>query len=443
MGRLTLNMLLSFAQFEREVTAERIRDKIAASKAKGMWMGGTPPLRYRPDGRSLAIVEDQATIVTDIFRRYLEVGNVRMLADDLRRDGILVPRRATQTGKPIGGAPFGRGQLYTILRCPTYVGEVHHRGQIHAGLHAAIIARPAWDAVQDRLAANRQGVRSGARAQQPSLLAGLIEDADGNKLTATHTCKGKVRYRYYTSTNEQTGRPAARIPAREIENVVRSSIPDLFGDAIALAHRAGLAVPAHALADHVERCATAARRAQDRDGVFVRDIVRTVRVHESGIDIVLDIAALAASLQVSLTADAAATLTLGNDVRLTRTGRAMRLIQAQGQTAGHNVDTALIKLIARAHSWWGELRLGQLNITELAARERVASSYVTRVVRLVFLSPQVVQAILAGNQRAGVDSTMLTLKHELDPSWEGQDRTLSALKNIVHRRAEDCHPRQF
>src|SRR5687768_178819 len=131
MGRLTLNMLLSFAQFEREVTAERIRDKIAASKAKGMWMGGVPPLGYRPDGRTLAIVEDHAALIRELFDRYLKVGNVPLLLTQLQKDNIRVPVRHASTGRTFGGGRFARGQLYHILSSPIYVGEVHHGGRIY------------------------------------------------------------------------------------------------------------------------------------------------------------------------------------------------------------------------------------------------------------------------------------------------------------------------
>jgi DNA invertase Pin-like site-specific DNA recombinase len=153
MGRLTLNMLLSFAQFEREVTAERIRDKIAASKARGMWMGGTPPLGYKPDGRSLAVVEEHATIIRDIYERYLATGNVRLVAEQLAAANIGAPvRHRTGSGEPFGGVPFTRGQIHAFLKCPTYVGEIHHQGRVHAGLHPPIIDRDTWDAVQRRLA---------------------------------------------------------------------------------------------------------------------------------------------------------------------------------------------------------------------------------------------------------------------------------------------------
>ena len=183
-------MLLSFAQFEREVTAERIRDKIAASKAKGMWMGGTPPLGYRPDGRSLAIVEEHAVLVRDIFNRYLRPGsNVRTVAEDLQRERIHSPLRATAAGKPMGGKPLERGQLYKLLSCPTYIGEVHHKGQVYPGLHKAIVERDVWEAVQRKLADSIRGTRTRSRASSPSLLAGRIFDSAGEPLIAVHACR--------------------------------------------------------------------------------------------------------------------------------------------------------------------------------------------------------------------------------------------------------------
>jgi DNA invertase Pin-like site-specific DNA recombinase len=162
MGRLTLNMLLSFAQFEREVTAERIRDKIAASKAKGMWMGGNPPLGYRPNGRSLAIVEEHAQIIGDLFRRYREIGNVRLLKEQLDDEGVTSPERSTSTGRRIGGGPFSRGQIYRLLSNPIYIGEIHHKGNVFAGQHEAIIERQLWAEVQAQLADHRQGQQRAA-----------------------------------------------------------------------------------------------------------------------------------------------------------------------------------------------------------------------------------------------------------------------------------------
>ena len=206
MGRLTLNMLLSFAQFEREVTAERIRDKIAASKAKGMWMGGVPPLGYRPDGRSLAIVEDHAALVREIYTRYLELGTVRLLADWLQAKGLRTPQRVTANGRSYGNRFFSRGQLYFLLRNPIYAGDIPHRDTTYPGNHPPIIARDIWEAVQAQLADHAQGKRQ-AREPRASLLAGLLFDPEGEPLIAVHTTKSmpedgdhaRKRYRYYVS----------------------------------------------------------------------------------------------------------------------------------------------------------------------------------------------------------------------------------------------------
>ena len=199
MGRLTLNMLLSFAQFEREVTAERIRDKIAASKARGMWMGGNPPLGYKPDGRSLEIVPEHAQLVREIFQRYLDIGNVRLLAQQLADAGICVPLRTSLTGRRMGGGLFTRGQIYKILSNPISLGEIHHKSRVYDGKREAIIERELWDADQARLADNTQGQQRGATAKSPSLFAGRVFDETGEPLVASHASKGKVRYRYYVS----------------------------------------------------------------------------------------------------------------------------------------------------------------------------------------------------------------------------------------------------
>jgi DNA invertase Pin-like site-specific DNA recombinase len=180
MGRLTLNVLLSFAQFEREVIGERIRDKIAASKRKGMWMGGVPPLGYRVEDRKLRIIDSEAEIVRAIFRRYAELGSVRLVKEELDARGIKSKSWTSASGRPIGGKPFSRGALYLMLQNRTYLSEIVHKGQSHPGDHAPIIDQPLWDAAQSRLADNTAERSSGTRTRQPSLLAGILFDPDDN-----------------------------------------------------------------------------------------------------------------------------------------------------------------------------------------------------------------------------------------------------------------------
>src|SRR5690349_18107998 len=186
MGRLTLNVLLSFAQFEREVIGERIRDKIAASKKKGMWMGGVPPLGYRVRDRKLVIVDSEAEIVRAIFRRYAELGSVRLLKDELEARGIRSKSWSSASGRVIGGKTFSRGALYLMLQNRLYRGEIVHKRQSYPGEHTPIIDPPLWNAVHAQLGSNTAKRNSGTRARQQSLLAGILFDGDRNRMTPTH-----------------------------------------------------------------------------------------------------------------------------------------------------------------------------------------------------------------------------------------------------------------
>jgi site-specific DNA recombinase len=435
MGRLTLNMLLSFAQFEREVTAERIRDKIAASKARGMWMGGTPPLGYKPDGRSLAIVEEHAVIIRGIFQRYLACGNVRLVAEQLTRENIRAPvRHRTGSGAAFGGVAFTRGQIHAFLKCPTYVAEIHHQGRVHAALHPAIIDRGTWGAVQRRLAEHVRGARRGPRTASPALLAGVIADGSGEPLISAHACKGQVRYRYYVSRashHAASGTGTAprsatglRVPAPEIEAAVAQAVARALEDPLALAASLGLPIrPAdiHALAG---RAAELSRLALKRDRDLLGDIITQVRVLDSGVEVELTVPAFAAQLRLPARADADATLTLRTDLRLTRTGRAVRLVQGDGLAPSVPTNTALISLVVKAHRWWQILQAGEVDIKMLAAQEKVSASWITRVLRLAFLSPAVTDALLAGRLRAGVDAALLTATDAVPASWAEQQRML-------------------
>ena len=308
MGRLTLNMLLSFAQFEREVTAERIRDKIAASKAKGMWMGGTPPLGYRADGRSLAIFEEHSALVRHLFERYVELRNVRLLAEELEAQGVRMPRRTTLKGRTFGGLPFFRGQIYKLLSTKTYIGLVEHAGQTYLGTHPAIIDQPLWDAVQTILAENLQGKRTAARATDASLLAGLLVDDRGVPMVATHACKGKVRYRYYVSRDLQQSGDAAsvegwRLPAREIELLLRTKLTEALRNPLAMlsASVAGALSPVELprlVKQATELSDLVALRSKLGDAV-IRELVKQVHLRRDAIDVMIRPDVLAAKLGVA------------------------------------------------------------------------------------------------------------------------------------------------
>ena len=228
MGRLTLNVLLSFAQFEREVTGERIRDKIAASKRKGIWMGGVVSLGYRVENRALHVVEEHAAFVRDLFRRYLEIGSVVRLKAVLDQENVRLPIRTDCGGKSVGGGPISRGHLYKILSNPIYVGRLIHKAQVHEGLHGPIVDQEIWDRVQSLLAEHAQN-RAGARQDSDALLAGKFFDDRGNLMSPSHATKGGRRYRYYVSQAVLQGRKEDagsifRVPAMEIERRVIDAV---------------------------------------------------------------------------------------------------------------------------------------------------------------------------------------------------------------------------
>ena len=235
MGRLTLNVLLSFAQFEREVAGERIRDKIAASKRKGMWMGGLPPLGYDVRDRKLVVNQEEAKTLLHIFRRYVELRSVRALKAELDTAGIRSKRRTFADGTVYGGHKLSRGALYLMLQNRIYRGEITHKGNAYPGEHKAIVERALWDKVQVVLAENRVSRTTGSDAKYPSLLAGLAFDDSGERLTPTHAVKKGTRYRYYVSKSLITGTAkdhsqGRRIPAGNLEGLVIGKLRAFLSD---------------------------------------------------------------------------------------------------------------------------------------------------------------------------------------------------------------------
>src|SRR6202000_2742242 len=199
MGRLTLNVLLSFAQFEREVTSERIRDKISASKRKGLWVGGMAPLGYDTKDRRITVNEAEADGVRSIFRGYAELGRLNLLMADLRKRGIVTKVRTLKSGEQIGGIPFTRGPLAHLLRNRFYIGEVAFKGEVLAGEQRGIIDRGLFDGVQAKLHEQANNLKA-VRAKSEALLAGRIYDDRSNRMSPSHARKRGIKYRYYLSS---------------------------------------------------------------------------------------------------------------------------------------------------------------------------------------------------------------------------------------------------
>ena len=437
MGRLTLNVLLSFAQFEREVIGERIRDKIAASKKKGMWMGGVPPLGYRVEDRKLVVIDSEAETVRAIFRRYAELGSVRLLKNDLDARGIKSKAWTSASGRIIGGKPFSRGALYLILQNRAYPGEIVHKGQSHPGEHVPIIDQPLWDAAQTQLASNATERNSATRTRQPSLLTSMLFDADGNQMTPSHAVKKGTRYRYYVSrpliTKDQTeSSTGLRIPAEEIERLVTSRVRQWLLDPSSIHLPTRLSDPSaqrRLLARARELGNSWPELPATRQRVLLTGLIERIDVGAEQIDIHFRPAGLDALLDPAAASLASAiddeTQILSIPVRPHRSGREIRmLIEGTDPFAAAKPDARLIKLLIRARRFNTAL-VGSDGVpfAAVARRQGVSPSYFTRLVRLSYLAPDITQAILDGRQPPDLTADKLLAHSRLPLAWQDQ-RTL-------------------
>jgi site-specific DNA recombinase len=436
MGRLTLNVLLSFAQFEREVIGERIRDKITASKRKGMWMGGVPPLGYRVQDRKLVIIDSEAEIVRSIFRRYAELGSVRLLKEELDAGGVKSRSWTSASGRPRGDKPFARGALYLMLQNRVYRGEIVHKGQSHPGEHMPIIDQPLWDAVQTQLADNAAGRNSGSRSRQSSLLAGMLFDGDSNPMTPSYAVKKGTRYRYYVSrpliTKHQTERSAGlRIPAAEVEQLVTSRVRQWLLDPGSI-YQATQLPDLSAQRRLVAGAAEIGKGWPDLPGTRQRAVltalIARIEVRADQINIHLRATRLGALLDVATALPSVAedeTQILSVPIRLRRAGREITMrVDGTDPFATAKPDTRLIRLLIRARRFNATLVGGDgVPFAALAKREGVSPSYFTRLVRLSYLAPDITQAILDGRQPHDLTADQLLAHSRLPLAWHDQ-RTL-------------------
>jgi hypothetical protein len=441
MGRLTLNVLLSFAQFEREVIGERVRDKIAASKKKGIWMGGMPPLGYDVKDRKLVVNRDEARTVVDIYRRYLALKSVRVLRDELARVGIRSKRRLRPDGTTYGDQRIARGALYLMLQNPIYRGEITHKGKSYPGEHPAIIAQPLWDEVQAVFARNRVERATGASAKHPSLLGGVTFDATGERLTPTYAIKKGTRYRYYVSSSLVRGAKGNRaggwrIPAGDLEKLVINRLRNFFADPAALLDVASVQTPSgSSQCQLIERGRQVAEELSaekpDKVKATLTALLRRVTIYSSRIEVTLSWGR-ATELFAGQSIDPAAqhqksdpashdVMTLSVPARLKRVGREMRMLVegADDQTAA---DPSLLRIIARAHDIQGRLSQNtDLTVHDIACEEHVTAAYIYTLLRLPWLAPDITTAIVNGLQPQEFNATALMRKaSRLPVDWAEQ-----------------------
>jgi site-specific DNA recombinase len=407
MGRLTLNVLLSFAQFEREVTSERIRDKIAASKRKGLWVGGPLPLGYAMKDGKIAVVEEEAERVRLIYRRYLELSGVNALVRDLRKD-IRTKIRLRATGATHGGIPFERGSLFYLLRNRFYIGEVKYKGEILRGEQPAIMERKLFDAVQQKLT-DQWSHRTHAKSKSDHLLTGLLYDDAGHRMIPTHATKAGIRYRYYVSLPHLKGESktvsvgsVSRIPAADIEDIIVKSVNE------------------HLVSQHDQQTSSSAH-AGDR-GVTIAEQVVHIDVHKDRLIVRLK---SAGTEEESHSTDGQLLsipwqkppsrksrqilIPLGvprNEVRPTRIERRARLVNA----------------ISRGRRWLDEIVSGSAtDVEQIATRQKCSVRQVNMTISLAFLAPDLVKAAVEGRLPRGIGVERL---RDAPSEWSRQFETL-------------------
>lgn len=467
MGRLTLNVLLSFAQFEREVTAERIRDKVAASKKKGMWMGGTIPLGYRVESKKLIVDETAATHVRRLFDRYLELGSVPGLARELNREGGEEGSAGTTLladngqGRRPAAQTIGKGKLYYMLSNPIYIGKIRHGGEVYEGEHQPIVSLDTFERVQAKLA--DQAPREKGKSVSPDihLLGGLLYDESGDRMSPIHATKAGKRYRYYISARLKGGKAGIgnasggwRIPANEIEPNVLKQCARIFADAALLtrwlqdAEQAGQIESALAKTGVMHAQLTTAQ-SPDHLRALLQVMVRRVTLRSDCIQIAIDRQAV-----VGVLLDPSVVTSLGgkvtsNELSRSAAGRAAsddhdhlhvidlpiairqrgveRRLVIEGQGAVHvRRDQPLIDALARSHAYLEAMNDGSgLSRKDVARRFGVHPEDVSRLLPLAFLSPEIVTAILAGQQPADLSVRHLTRDIILPVSWTEQQQLVT------------------
>jgi site-specific DNA recombinase len=388
MGRLTLNVVLSFAQFEREVTSERIRDKIAASKRKGIWVGGTLPLGYQMKDGKIAVVEDEAERVRQIYRLYLELGGVNALVRDLRKRNFRSKSRLLATGATRGGVIFGRGALFYLLRNRFYIGEVKYKDEILPGEQPAIMDRALFDAVQQKLT-DQWTALSTVRNATDHLLTGLLFDDAGHRMVPTHATKAGIRYRYYVSLpllhGESKTAPVgsvSRIPATDVEDVVVKSVRE------------------HLIAQK-EKPSSSGTQVEDRR--VLQESIARIDVHEDHLNIRLK------SADDEETSDSADNHLLSIPWHKPPSKRSRQILLPHGIPRNEVRPTRierrarLVSAIARGRRWLDDIVSGSVtDVQQIAARQKCSVRQVNMTISLAFLAPDLVRAAVEGRLPRGI-----------------------------------------
>lgn len=440
MGKLTLNILLSFAQFERELGAERVRDKIAASKKKGMWTGGPLPLGYDSKNKKLVINKEEAEIVRFIFEDYKRTGSQFQTVRDVNEKGYKPKERMTKTGKNISKGSFNHAMISNILNNPVYLGKVVYKGELYDGQHKAIISQALWDEAKSLRKANLGEAFRPSRVIKHSLLKGLIECECCGAMTPTRSKHGNKYYEYYTplKTVKEGAKIAhckvGSIPAGEIESFVIDKIKSIFQ---APEFQQGLlkefenqghncnAADIHKIISDI---GDAIKYFEPRTiHNFISELVRKVIICHDHIEIKLQ--PFAATLYESslVKPDPAFNnkiLELKYPVRFgQKRGRTVIVEPASVERITPHRDEKLFNAVTQAFYWKQMMEEKHLSVTELARRENIDRGYMGQIIRLTTLAPDIIMAIINGTQPKLLNLRKL-LRERFPYSWEEQKREL-------------------
>lgn len=424
MGRLTLNVLLSFAQFEREVAAERIRDKIAASKKRGMWMGGPVPLGYEVRDRKLVVVEKEAETVREIMRRYVETDGVPSLVEELENAGVVSKRRKMRNGSVRGGTPLRRGALAHLLSNRIYLGQIVHKGSTYEGEHEAIVDRELFDRVQKRLADHRSGGERKEQKAEISVLAGRIVDEHGRPMTPSHTKNHGKRYRYYASVPRDGSREiGTRLPAAELEEAVKSALANHLRRPTDLVHPA-MGLTDEEKASFASNGAVLAEQLSDATGGGARELFdkldTQIKLGPASIDASISVQHLLPAGRAHEDEKERSRFVV--PASLNRRGHEDRLRLDPPAGSPSSKNTALIDLVARAFAARKQLlAMNVADVNTMPIRER---RHIERTARISYLAPDIVLAIIDGKQPAHLSARKLVRAASLPTDWAEQRRML-------------------
>ncbi|WP_072384432.1 recombinase family protein [Novosphingobium sp. NDB2Meth1] len=418
MGRLTLNVLLSFAQFEREVTGERIRDKIAASKKKGLWMGGPVPLGYQVIERKLIPVPEEAERVRTIMRLYLEIRSVPALTERLRDEGIVTKIQQRTSGPHRGGIPFARGSLFHLLKNPVYRGRIVHKGMEYDGQHEAIVPEDLWDAVQAQLKAKAPPRRWTTNQPQQAMLRGLLTDREGRPMVPTYGSKQARRYAYY-ETRKDLARPGTPSPVRVQRGVLEKHLIQhlvaMLTDEHAFRRLLGI-TDAGKLRSMFTAAKTIVQRMQEpgkAEDAF-RSLVQSVAFQADHLAITLEHAALDSSDGTRIWAIPLPQRKPFREAKL----------RMDADSDGTTPDRSMLELLADAQAVQQLVRASPgLSMNQIAASAGRCRTQLTRLLRLSWLSPRIVEVIAGGTQPRSLTRKVL-MASPLPTDWAEQERLL-------------------